>query len=171
MAILEIVKVPNPILRKKAEKVSDYNQALEKLVKDMAETMYSAPGIGLAANQVGVLKQIAIVDPSPPDQRKNLLVLINPEIIDAEGLDESEEGCLSLPDFREIISRPSQIKIRARDLQGREIEILAQGLLARAIQHELDHLQGKLLLDYASAVKRELYLKKRKKLLKREAGK
>jgi len=166
MAVLEIVKVPNPILLKVADKVRGYNQELERLVSDMAETMYSAPGIGLAANQVAVLKQVAVVDTSLPDQPKNLLVLINPKIIESEGLDDLEEGCLSVPEFRQVVERPSRIKVRAKNLKGEQIEINAEGLLARAIQHELDHLNGRLILDYAGSAKKALYLKKRKKLLK-----
>jgi len=166
MAVLEIIEVPDPVLRKVAEPVRDYNPALEKLIQDMADTMYSAPGIGLAGNQVGVLKQIAIVDVSPPDKPKNLIVLINPEIVEMEGEDEMEEGCLSIPDFRQIVKRAKKIKVRARNLKGEEIELSAEGLLARAIQHELDHLNARLILDYANPIKRELYLRKRKKLLK-----
>jgi len=166
MAVLEIIEVPDPVLRKIAEPVRDYNPALEKLIQDMADTMYSAPGIGLAGNQVGVLKQIAIVDVSPPDKPKNLIVLINPEIVEMEGEDEMEEGCLSIPDFRQIVKRAKKIKVRARNLKGEEIELSAEGLLARAIQHELDHLNARLILDYANPIKRELYLRKRKKLLK-----
>jgi len=166
MAVLEIIEVPDPVLRKIAEPVWDYNPALEKLIQDMADTMYSAPGIGLAGNQVGVLKQIAIVDVSPPDKPKNLIVLINPEIVEMEGEDEMEEGCLSIPNFRQIVKRAKKIKVRARNLKGEEIELSAEGLLARAIQHELDHLNARLILDYANPIKRELYLRKRKKLLK-----
>ncbi len=166
MAVLEIIEVPDPVLRKIAEPVRDYNPALEKLIQDMADTMYSAPGIGLAGNQVGVLKQIAIVDVSPPDKPKNLIVLINPEIVEMEGEDEMEEGCLSIPNFRQIVKRAKKIKVRARNLKGEEIELSAEGLLARAIQHELDHLNARLILDYANPIKRELYLRKRKKLLK-----
>jgi peptide deformylase len=146
MAVLEIVKVPNPILRKVTEKVKGYNQELLRLVDDMAETMYSAPGVGLAANQVGILKQVAVVDTSPPEEPKNLLVLINPEIIESEGLEEFEEGCLSVPEFKQVVGRPGKIKVRAKNLKGEQIEINAEGLLARAIQHELDHLNGRLIL-------------------------
>ena len=166
MAVLEIIEVPDPVLRKIAEPVRDYNPALEKLIQDMADTMYSAPGIGLAGNQVGVLKWIAVVDVSPPDKPKNLIVLINPEIVEMEGEDEMEEGCLSIPDFRQIVKRAKKIKVRARNLKGEEIELSAEGLLARAIQHELDHLNARLILDYANPIKRELYLRRRKKLLK-----
>jgi len=169
MALLEIVTAPDPVLRKKAEKVREYNKELEKLVLDMAETMYAAPGIGLAANQCGVLKQVAVVDISPPDKPKNLLVLINPEIVQKdEQQDQMEEGCLSLPEFRQVVSRPSRIKVCAKNLKGETQEIIAEGLLARAIQHEMDHLNGKLLLDYASSIKREFYLRKRKKLLRKK---
>ena len=164
---MEIVQVPDPILRKVAEKVRDYNSELEKLVKDMAETMYSAMGIGLAGNQVGVLKQLAIIDVSKPEEKKNLLVLINPEIVEREGLEQMEEGCLSVPEFRQVVPRSAKIRVRARNLKGEEFELTAEGLLARAIQHELDHLNAKLILDYANPMIKELYLKRRKKLLKR----
>jgi len=169
MARLEIVKVPDPILRKVAEKVRDYNSDLEKLVRDMAETMYSAPGIGLSANQVAVSKQLAIVDVGKPEEEKNLLVLINPEIIEKEGLDEMEEGCLSVPEFKQMVPRSAKVRVRARNLKGEEFELIAEGLLARAIQHELDHLNAKLILDYANPLIKELYLKRRKKQLKKSA--
>ncbi len=163
MAILEIVKAPNPVLRKVAEKVKGYNLDLEKLVLDLAETMYAAPGVGLAATQVGVTRRVAVVDVSSPEEPKELLALINPEIVESEGLEEMEEGCLSLPEFREAIKRPTRIKVLGKNLKGEPVEIVAEGIMARAIQHELDHLNGRLLLDYAGAIKRELYLRKLKK--------
>jgi peptide deformylase len=168
MAKLEIVKVPNPVLRKVAEKVKGYTSDLEKLAQDMAETMYGAPGVGLAANQVAVTRRVIVIDVSPPDKPKNLLVLINPEILESEGLDEIEEGCLSVPEFKQFVERPTKIKVRAKNLKGEEVEFTAEGLLARAIQHEFDHIQGRLLLDYAGSIKKQLYLKKRRKLLKQQ---
>jgi peptide deformylase len=166
MSVLEIIQVPNPLLRKDAKPVKDYNPDLKKLVADMADTMYAAPGVGLAANQVSVLKQVVVVDVSRKDEPKQLLVLINPEIVDAEDLEEMEEGCLSLPDFKQVIGRAGKVKVAAKNLQGEDIELFAEGLLARAIQHEVDHINGRLLLDYSNPIKRELYIKKRKKLLR-----
>ena len=166
MSVLEIVEVPDPVLRKKAKPVKDYNPDLERLAQDMAETMYNAPGVGLAANQVAVLKQILVIDATPKDEPKNLIVLVNPEIVECESLESGEEGCLSLPDFRQVIDRSVIIKVRAKNLKGEDVELSAEGLLARAIQHEIDHLSGRLLFDYSNPIKREFYIKKRKKLLK-----
>jgi len=166
MSVLKIIEAPNQLLRKAAKPVKEYNPDVEKLAEDMAETMYAAPGVGLAANQVSVLKQVLVVDVSRKDEPKNLLVLINPEIVESEDWEEMEEGCLSLPDFRQVIGRAGKIRVAAKNLKGEDIELFAEGLLARAIQHEFDHINGRLLLDYSNPIKRELYLKKRKKLLK-----
>jgi len=153
-------------LRKSAKKVSVFDDELQKLASDMAETMYAAPGVGLAANQVGVLKQIITIDASRKDEPKNLLALVNPELVWSEGAEEMEEGCLSLPEFKQNVERATAIKVRAQDPKGAEIEVSAEGILARVIQHEMDHLQGKLLTDYANLVRRDLYMRKRRKLLK-----
>ena len=169
MSILQIVEVPNSILRKEAKKILDFNTDLAKLAEDMAETMYTAPGVGLAANQVAVLQQIVVVDTTPKDEPKNLLVLINPEIVEEEGVDELEEGCLSLRDFKQEVERAEKIKVRAHNLKGESIVLDAEGMLARAIQHELDHIHGWLLLDYSNPIKRELYIRKRKKLAKKSS--
>jgi peptide deformylase len=107
-----------------------------------------------------------VVDVSPRDQAKKLLVLVNPVIVEADGLEEMEEGCLSLPEFRLVVGRSGKVKVQAKNLKGEDIQLWAEGLLARALQHEIDHLNGRLLLDYASPIRRELYLRKRKKLLK-----
>ncbi len=163
MALLEIVTVPDPVLKQEAEELRDFNPEIERVVKDMAETMYHAPGIGLAANQVGLLKQIAVVDVSPPEEEKKLIVLVNPRIISMEGEDIAEEGCLSVPDINVEIKRASRIKVIAKNLRGEDIELSAEGLLARAIQHELDHLQGTVILDKASILKRRRYLNNLKK--------
>jgi len=167
MSILQIVEVPNPVLRKAAKKVQSCNADLEKLAADMAETMYAAPGVGLAANQVNVLKQLVVIDVTPRDQPKNLLVLVNPSIVESDGLEDMEEGCLSLPEFRLIVGRAGRVKVQAKNLKGEDLELMAEGLLARALQHEIDHINGRLLLDYANPIRRELYLKKRRKLLKK----
>jgi peptide deformylase len=168
VSVLQIVEIPNPVLRKPAKKVASYNPDLEKLAQDMAETMYAAPGVGLAANQVNVLRQVVVIDVTPKDEPKNLLVLINPQIVESDGLEGLEEGCLSLPDFRQTVERAMSIKVAAKNLKGEDIEFSAEGLLARALQHEIDHINGRLLLDYANPIRRELYIKRRKKLLKKK---
>ncbi len=163
MALLEIITVPDPVLKKKAEELKDFNPEIERVVKDMAETMYHAPGAGLAANQVGLLKQIAVVDVSPPEEDKNLIVLINPRIVTMEGEQTGSEGCLSVPELRVELKRADKIKVVAKNLRGEYIELDAEGLLARAIQHELDHLTGRTILDRLSRLKRRMYLDNLKK--------
>lgn len=168
MAIREILKYPNPLLRKKASPVTEFNTQLKELIADMAETMYAAPGVGLAANQIGVLKQIVVVDVSPKEEKNRLIPLINPEILEGEGSVIDEEGCLSVVDYSANVERFSHIKVQARDLEGREIQFEAEGWFARVIQHEIDHLDGKLFIDHLSSLKRALYKKKRRKQLKEE---
>jgi len=168
MAIREILKYPNPLLRKKASPVTEFNAQLKELITDMAETMYDAPGVGLAANQIGVLQQIVVVDVSPKEEKNKLIPLINPEIMEGEGSVVDEEGCLSVVDYAANVERFSHIKMRAQDLEGKEIEFEADGWFARVIQHEVDHLEGKLFIDHLSSLKRALYKKKRKKQLKEE---
>lgn len=163
MAILEIIKVPDKRLRMPAKEVKNFNSQLEKLVQDMAETMYSAPGIGLAGNQVGALERVCVIDVSHLKGERNLLVLVNPVLLSLEGEEEIEEGCLSIPDFRQEVKRATKVRVLAKDINGKEIELFAEGLLARAIQHEVDHLKGRLILDYASGFKRELYIKRLKR--------
>ncbi|MEW6288594.1 MAG: peptide deformylase [Thermodesulfobacteriota bacterium] len=168
MAIREILKYPNPLLRKKASPVTEFNTQLKELIADMAETMYAAPGVGLAANQIGVLKQIVVVDVSPKEEKNRLIPLINPEILEGEGSVIDEEGCLSVVDYSANVERFSHIKVQARDLEGRAIQFEAEGWFARVIQHEIDHLDGKLFIDHLSSLKRALYKKKRRKQLKEE---
>ncbi|ACI20745.1 peptide deformylase [Thermodesulfovibrio yellowstonii] len=160
MAILEIKKYPDEVLKKKAETISEINGDLQKLIDNMIETMYNANGIGLAAPQVGVLKRLIVVDTSPREQNQSLIVLINPEITDSEGEILSEEGCLSLPGFTTRLKRKERVIVKGLDRNGKEIEIEATGLLARALQHEIDHLDGILLIDKISPLKRELFRKK-----------
>ncbi|MCS7215182.1 MAG: peptide deformylase [Thermodesulfovibrio sp.] len=162
MALLEIKKYPDAVLKKKAETISDINGDLQKLIDNMIETMYNANGVGLAAPQVGVLKRLIVVDTSPREENQSLLVLINPEIINAEGEILSEEGCLSLPGFITRLKRKEKVVVKGLDRKGKEIEIEATGLLARALQHEIDHLDGILLIDKLSPLKRELFRKKLK---------
>ena len=163
MSLLEIVTFPHPALKTKAGEVKGINPDLEKLVRDLAETMYHAPGIGLAANQVGVLQQVAVVDVSGPEEAKNLVVLVNPRIVAAEDSEALEEGCLSVPGFRAEVKRAARLTVRAKNLKGEDIEIHAEGLFARALQHEIDHLQGKLFLDRIGRLKRSQIIREIKK--------
>ncbi|MDP1931696.1 MAG: peptide deformylase [Gammaproteobacteria bacterium] len=154
MAILEILEFPDLRLRKKASLVTEVNDALREIIDDMLETMYAAPGIGLAATQVNIHKQLIVIDVS--ENKDTPLVFINPviEIIDQD-LTEYDEGCLSVPGYYETVSRPRLVKVRALDRDGKPFEIETDGLLATCIQHEVDHLNGKLFVDYLSALKRE----------------
>jgi peptide deformylase len=161
MARLPILEYPDPRLRIRAEPVTKVDADIKKLVADMFETMYGAPGIGLAATQVNVHKRLLVVDVS--EQRDQPYCLINPEIIASEGEIRHEEGCLSVPGFFEHISRAEKIRVRALNADGEPFELEAEGLLAVCIQHEMDHLNGKLFVDYLSPLKRERF---RKKLLK-----
>jgi len=153
MAILEILEFPDPRLRKVAAPVTHFDEKLKQLVADMAETMYDAEGIGLAATQVDVHQQVIVIDIS--DERDEALVFINPsfEVIDKE-LHEYREGCLSVPGYYEDIKRPKTVKVSAMDTEGNAFEIEPDGILAVCIQHEMDHLQGKLFVDYLSTLKR-----------------
>jgi len=160
MAILEIRKYPDAILKKKTGQVTEFDYELQKLVDDMIETMYAAPGIGLAANQVGVSKQVAVIDVGARDDRCDLMVLVNPEIIAEDGEIDSEEGCLSVPDYTTVIKRAEKVRVRAFDRHGKPVEVEGDGLLARALQHEIDHLNGLLLIDRIGRVKREFFRKR-----------
>lgn len=166
MAVLEIRKYPDDVLKKVAEPVNEINGELQKLIDDMIETMYSSNGVGLAASQVGVLKRIIIVDTSSRQEGQSLLVLINPEIVDCQGEILSEEGCLSIPGFITKLKRKEKVFLRALDRQGNPVEIEADGLLSRALQHEVDHLNGVLIVDRLSPLKKELFRRKYSKLKK-----
>jgi len=161
MAILTILEFPDERLRKKAKPVDSVDDQTRKLIDDMLETMYAAPGIGLAATQVNVQKRILVVDIS--EEKNAPLALINPEILCKEGQEESDEGCLSVPGVFEKVKRAEKIRIKALDREGSTIEMDAEGLLAVCIQHEIDHLEGKLFVDYLSPLKRQLARKKVKK--------
>ncbi len=152
MAILEVLRFPDSRLRNQAEPVELFDAALAQLVDDMFDTMYEAPGIGLAATQVNVAKQVVVIDLS--EDRSNPLCLINPEILEQEGEERTEEGCLSVPGIYEMVKRAAKIKLKALDREGKPFELEADGLLAVCIQHELDHLEGKLFVDYLSGLKR-----------------
>jgi peptide deformylase len=161
MATLPILKYPDPILKKKSRPVLKIDSAIRQLVQDMAETMYAAPGVGLAAPQVGCSLRLAVVDISPADQPKNLVVLINPEVIAAEGECSWEEGCLSIPEYTQEVKRKKSIVVRYQDLQGENREIVGEdNLLSVALQHEIDHLDGILFIDRISRLKRGLFRKK-----------
>lgn len=158
---LPILEFPDPRLRTRAQPVEQVDAALRKLIDDMFETMYAAPGIGLAATQVNVHKRVLVIDVS--ESRKEKLVLINPEILSRDGVEETEEGCLSVPGVYDKVIRADSIRVRALDRDGKQIEFDAQGLLAVCIQHEIDHLDGKLFVDYLSELKRTRIRKKLEK--------
>ncbi len=166
MAVLEICTFPDRVLLEEAEPVSSIDREVAKLAADMAETMYNAPGVGLAANQVGVPRRLIVVDTSRRDLDSQLIVLVNPEIVSGEGLITMEEGCLSVPDYQAEVTRYQKVKVRGLDLQGRSMELDAEGLLAVVLQHEIDHVNGKLFIDHLSRLKRELC---KRRLLKRRA--
>lgn len=164
MAALEVITYPDPLLREKAREIEDFNDSVKKLAEDMLDTMYAAPGIGLAANQVGSLLRLIVADLNPLDESKrHPLILANPEIIEAEGESLAEEGCLSIPGFTSNVKRYRWVKVSALDLKGSPLEIEAEDLLARVLQHEIDHLDGVLFIDRLSRIKRDLF---RKKILK-----
>jgi peptide deformylase len=166
MAVLDICTYPDPVLRIKASPVRTFDDNLCKLIEDMAETMYNAPGIGLAANQVGEPIQLLVIDLQKPDDEHGLIVLINPQIVAAEGDITYEEGCLSVPEFFTEVKRCNQVTVKAVDKLENPVEIQASGLLAIAIQHEIDHLNGKLIIDRIGAISRDIFIRKWKKKLK-----
>jgi peptide deformylase len=166
MAILEILKYPDPRLSRIARPVDNIDGAIAQLVNDMLETMYAAPGVGLAANQVGALNRIIVLDIDHENPQKNSYKLINPVIVRSEGEIVWEEGCLSVVDFTAEVRRAAQVEVLALDENAKEIKIEAEGLLAVALQHEIDHLDGKLFIDRISRLKRDLYSRKRKKMLR-----
>jgi peptide deformylase len=153
MATLPILTFPNPRLRNRAHPVGEVDLKVRRLVDDMFETMYAAPGIGLAAIQVDVPLRVVVIDVS--DRHDSPLCLINPEILERTGAEEMEEGCLSVPGFYESVNRAERVRVRALDRDGRPFEVDTDGLLAVCIQHEIDHLDGKLFVDYISALKRQ----------------
>ena len=164
--IHEVVKYPDPVLAKPSEKVTEFTPELAEFVEEMFETMYAAQGIGLAAPQIAVSKQITVIDVSFKERPEDKMVLINPEIIDRTGKQIEEEGCLSLPDIREKVARASGVKVRAQNVKGEFFEVEGEELLSRALQHEIDHLHGILFLDHLSLLKRDLVKRRIKKLQK-----
>ncbi|MET0072541.1 MAG: peptide deformylase [Candidatus Thiodiazotropha sp.] len=161
MAILDILHFPDPRLRNKAKPVAQVDDSIRRLIDDMLETMYQAPGIGLAATQVNVAKRVVVIDLS--EEKNQPLCLVNPEILTKDGEEQMEEGCLSVPGIYELVKRANQIRVRALDREGRAFEMEAEGLLAVCIQHELDHLEGKLFVDYLSSLKRQRIRKRLEK--------
>jgi len=161
MALLPILEFPDERLRKKAKPVEAVTPDITRLVDDMLETMYAAPGIGLAATQVNVALRILVMDLS--EEKNESLVLINPELVSKTGTEESEEGCLSVPGFYEKVTRAESVEVRGLNREGQPVTMEANGLLAVCIQHEMDHLEGKLFVDYLSPLKRQLARKKVKK--------
>ncbi|MBI4765886.1 MAG: peptide deformylase [Deltaproteobacteria bacterium] len=169
MALLEICKYPDPVLQKKAKPLKETDPSLEKLIEDMIETMYHAPGIGLAATQVGKPLRVIVFDLNPREEGRNPSCLINPEIIEAEGEQTLEEGCLSVPEYFSEVKRKAKVKVRGLNIQGKAVEICGEGVLATVLQHEIDHLDGILFIDRISALKRALYKKRVQKKLKNQS--
>jgi len=167
MPILNILRYPDARLHKMAAPVTVFDEALKKLVADMADTMYAAPGIGLAATQVDVHKQVIVVDVS--ERRDSLVVLVNPEIVEATGESDIEEGCLSVPGIYELVERAERVKVRAHDQNGKAFTLEAQGLLAVCIQHEMDHLLGKVFVEHLSQLKQQRIRAKLAKQLRKSA--
>src|ERR1700694_4750317 len=155
-----IVKFGSPVLEKPSEPVTAFDQELQKLIEDMFESMYAAHGVGLAAPQIGISRRIAVIDVTFKEDPGAKTLLINPEIIHTEGRFKQSEGCLSIPDFRENVSRPRAVTVRAQDEHGKIFELTGEELLARALQHETDHLNGKLYISHISALKRDLIKRK-----------
>jgi peptide deformylase len=170
MSKLTIISVPDPVLRKVSTPVEQVDREILKLADDMLETMYAAPGVGLAAVQVGVLKRLVVLDVSEDKQEPQPLTLFNPEILSkGSEMRLHEEGCLSIPDFRLDIERPSAVTVGYIDREGKRQELAAEGLLATALQHEIDHLNGKLIIDFLSRLKRDIMVRRLKKQARGEA--
>jgi peptide deformylase len=168
MARLNILEYPDPRLRTRAQPVAAVDATVRRLIDDLFETMYAAPGVGLAATQVDVHLRVVVVDVSEDKNRP--LALVNPQIVERQGCESSEEGCLSVPGYTETVERAERIRVRALDRDGQPLEFTADGLLAVCIQHELDHLEGRLFVDYLSELKRQRLRKKLTKAARREGG-
>ena len=166
MALRKIYTYPESVLRQRAEPVTDIDGRLQELIDDMAETMYQAPGIGLAANQVGETCRVIVFDISRKDEPKNLCVVINPEIVEASGTVVNEEGCLSVVDYCAQVKRSEYITVKGLNREGDPLLLQEEGLVSIVLQHEIDHLNGMLFIDHISKLKRELYKRKLRKQLK-----
>jgi len=164
--IYPIVKYGDPVLEQPAAPVTAFDDELRKLVADMFDSMYEAHGVGLAAPQIGISKHLAVIDVTFKENPSEKLVLVNPQIIHTEGKQAGQEGCLSLPDFREKVTRANRVTVRAQDLEGKFFERTGEGLLARAFLHETDHLNGKLFISHVSGLKRDLIKRKIRKMVK-----
>ena len=162
--IYPIVKLGSAVLEKPAETVTVFDDALRQLADEMFESMYAAHGVGLAAPQIGISKRVAVIDITFKEDPAQKIVLVNPEVIRVEGKQVGTEGCLSIPEFREKVSRPKRVTVRAQDLAGKSFEVTGEDLLARAFMHETDHLVGKLFIAHISALKRDLIKRKIRKL-------
>jgi len=172
MAQREIKTYGNEVLKKKAQPVTEFNEELKKLVDDMLETLYAHKGAGLAANQIGIPKRVVVVDTSSKEEGSRLYILINPEIIEkSKETIIVEEGCLSFPELYEQIERAAKVRVRAQDMNAKQIEFEAEGLLARACQHEIDHINGVLFIERMSPVRRMLHSKKLRELKKQNKSK
>ncbi len=172
MALLDIIVAPDPRLKKKASPVESVDKATAKLIADMLDTMYEAPGVGLAAPQVGVLKRIIVVDPVSEDEKRQPLKMANPKILwSSEETKEHEEGCLSLPEEYDLVQRPDRIKVGYLDEKNQQQELEVDGTLAVVIQHEMDHLDGVLFVDHISSLKRNIILRRLTKIKKLNKGK
>jgi len=157
----DIITIPDPVLRKMCDPIDTVDDSVRALADDMLETMYDAPGIGLAASQIGVLQRIFVLDVAKEDAPKEPMVFINPRIVwSSEDMSVYQEGCLSIPDYYEDVERPASVTIQFQNREGADQELTADGLLATCIQHELDHLNGKLFIDYISKLKRDRVVKK-----------
>jgi len=170
MAVRQIFTFPAPILKKRAEEITEIDGRVDEMANDMVETMYAAPGIGLAAPQVGASERLVVLDVDSENPGKNLLKLINPVIVEREGTVLWEEGCLSVVDYTAEVRRSARILVKAWTPEQREIEIEADELLAVALQHEIDHLEGKLFIDRISALKRDVYKRRLKKAMREDAA-
>jgi len=168
MAVLEILKYPHSILKKRSKEVERIDEEVKKVIQDMTETMYEANGIGLAACQVGVPRRIIVVDVTPLDSKQSFFAMINPEVIFEEGEIDHEEGCLSVPDCVENVRRKEKVRVRGISPEGKEMEVAGEGVLAIALQHEIDHINGILILDRVSRLRREIYRNKLKKERRKE---
>ena len=163
MSLLEICTYPDPVLRDEAANVEKVDRQIRKLIDDIAETMYEAPGVGLAANQVGKLLRLIVIDLQKPDQHQGLIVLVNPKIVAAQGTITFEEGCLSVPGYFSNVKRFEEVTVCGLDMDEKPVEIQASGLLAVVLQHEIDHLNGKLFIDRMGAISRDIFRRRWKK--------
>ena len=164
--IYPIVKYGDLVLETPAQTVTEFDEELKKLIDDMFESMYAAHGVGLAAPQIGISKRIAVIDVSFKEDPNAKLILINPEIVKKQGKQSGSEGCLSLPEFRETVNRAKTVTVRAQDVEGKWFETTGEDLLARALLHETEHLQGRLYISHISALKRDIMKRKIKKLMR-----